>query len=345
MRRLLCCGGVAILLLVGAAALAVSLASSPGVEEHTMHFAGRERIYLVYLPPKARRLAEQPRESRRVEKLPLVLVFHGGGSTARQILRFSGFAELAEREGFLVVCPQGINKHWNDGRKSEVFAEQDRRIDDVAWIRALLQKLRQDYPMDPQRIYAVGISNGGFFCQRLAVELSDQLAAVASLTATLPEPLQDAVPRAPISVMFINGTQDPLVPYEGGEVTIRSLLGPLGRSLPLRSRGRVLSTDQAVRFWLRHNGIQAQGETTPLPDRARDQCRAELHRYRGGRQGTEVVLVKVIGGGHCWPGRRQYLPVERIGRACQDFSATELIWKFFTRCRKQQAKPASPTPK
>ncbi len=326
MRRFLLFGIVSVALVAAAGAILFSQSSQQEPPQHTMSFGGHQRSYLVHLPPQVL----QP------GKLPLVLVFHGGGGSAGQIVRASGFAQLADRHGFLAVFPQGVNKHWNDGRKSEVFAQQDRRIDDVAWIRALVEKLKRDYPVDPRRIYAVGISNGGMFCQRLAVELSDQLAAVASLTASLPEPLKHATPKAPVAVMLINGTADPLLPYQGGEVTIRPLLGRLGRQLPLRSRGRVISTEETIRYWVRHNGTKPKPHITRLPDTdPQDGCRVEVHRWSGGRGGTEVVLYKVIGGGHGWPGGSQYLGVDRIGHVCQDFDATKAIWQFFARHRKK----------
>ena len=149
----------------------------------------------------------------------MVLVFHGGGGNAKQIAKLSGFNKISEEKGFLVLYPEAIDKHWNDGRESARFREHDEKVNDVAWIDALITELKTTYSVDNKRIYAMGISNGGIFSQRLAIELGQHFAAIASLTAQIAEPLAQAPPPNPISVLIMNGTKDPFVPYEGGEVT------------------------------------------------------------------------------------------------------------------------------
>lgn len=179
--------------------------------------------------------------------LPIVLVFHGGNGNAEQIATFSGFNTLSESHGFLALYPQSIDKHWNDGRESEKFQEHDVKIKDVAWIEKLITELPKTYSVDNKRIYAVGISNGGIFSQRLAIELGQHFAAIASLTAQIAEPLSKALPTDPISVLIINGTKDPLAPYKGGDVTPR-LFPRLGKLIRHPSRSKVISTDAKIDF-------------------------------------------------------------------------------------------------
>jgi len=146
-------------------------AMAEGMQKSVMLFQGLEREYYVHLPPGY--------DGRHA--VPVVLVFHGGGGNARQIARHSGFNRLSEKYGFITVYPQAMDKHWNDGRTSEKFLEHDASIHDVAWIEALIGRVREKYAIDNKRVYAAGISNGGMFCQRLAIELGRCFAAIASL--------------------------------------------------------------------------------------------------------------------------------------------------------------------
>jgi polyhydroxybutyrate depolymerase len=126
--------------------------------------------------------------------------------------RFTGFDEIAASRGFIVAYPESVNTHWNDTRALSP-------ADDVGFVRALIAEVERAYPVDHARVYATGISNGGFFSQRLACDLSDQIAAVASVAATMPETLVPVChPSRSVSVMFIQGTADPLVPIEGGAI-------------------------------------------------------------------------------------------------------------------------------
>ena len=146
-------------------------------EKHVFEHDGRERVYRIYIPTTY----------DKNQATPAVFCFHGGGGDADKG-SIMGLTPLAESEGFIAVYPEGMNRHWNDGRKSAKFAEQDAEIDDVAFILALLDHLESKYRLDKKRLYATGASNGGFFCQRLALEASHRFAAVGTIIATMPEP-------------------------------------------------------------------------------------------------------------------------------------------------------------
>ncbi len=312
---------VALTILCGGGLLAM-LAPDKTMQTHVMTFEGQQRKYLVYRPENIP--AGRP--------VPLILALHGGSGTAQQMVRYSNLNHWADKHGLMIVYPEAIDKHWNDGRRSRKFQEHDRRIDDVAWIRRLLDQLAKDYAVDSKRMYVVGASNGGMMTQRLAVELSDRFAAAATIIGALPEPLKTAKPRAPISMLLMNGTDDPLVPYEGGAVSIRSLLSAQFQNRKLLDRGRVLSTDETILWWRKQNGIKANGRVETLPDRdPKDGCRVEKTVWADPQSGREVVLFKIIGGGHGLPGTRQYLSADRIGHICQDFDGMEEIVLFFLR--------------
>jgi polyhydroxybutyrate depolymerase len=270
--------------------------------------AGRERTYSVHVPATLTSTA-----------VPLVLVFHGGGG--RSVERFARMNPIADREGFIAAYPDGVEGNWNDLRETDISVAHREKIDDVGFVAALIETLSKAHPIDPKRIYACGISNGAIFAQTLAARLSGKIAAVASVCGTLPPAVAKAfAPEQPVAVAILNGTEDPLVPFEGGDV---------GGEM-LASRGKVLSTDATIRKWIERNGCAALGRVEALPDADReDGCTVERHTWTAGATGADVVLYKIAGGGHTWPGGAQYLPERRIGRVCRDFDGSEAIWAFF----------------
>lgn len=244
--------------------------------------------------------------------VPAVIVLHGGNGDAQGTRRLTGFDDVADDNGFIVVYPNGIDNQWNDGR--EGIAEAD----DVGAISALIDRLIADYAVDPARIYATGISNGGFMSFRLGCELSDRIAAIAPVTATLSETMAERCePTAPMAVLLMNGTDDPLVPYNGGYV---SVLGA--------ERGAIRSTDETMAFWVDQNGCEPTVAQVALPNLARfDGTRAYRSDYTD--CAAPVTLIRIDGGGHTWPGGLQYLPRAVIGRVSRDIDGSEVIWDFF----------------
>lgn len=279
--------------------------ANPDDQKREIKVDGVTRNYLLYVP----------RSLDKNHPAPLLLAFHGGGGHDYNMPRFTGFDSLAESHGFLVAYPDSMNRHWNDGRELST-------ADDVGFVRALISELERGYPVDPKRIYASGISNGGFFSQRLACDLADRIAAVASVAATMPEPLvPNCHPAQPVSVMFIQGTKDPLVHIEGGTVA--------------RTHGKNVSLVAAVGFWTDHDQTDKKPVSSDLPNH--DTNGTSVHRdiYGGGKQETEVVVYTVNGGGHTWPGGQQYLPVLLVGKVNHDIDAGEVIWEFFSRHKRQ----------
>jgi polyhydroxybutyrate depolymerase len=245
---------------------------------------------------------------------PLVLVFHGGGGHDWNMPGFTHFDALADENSFYVAYPDAIDGNWNDGREIS-------QNDDVSFVRALIDDLEKSYPVDSRRIYATGISNGGFFSNRLACDLTDKIAAIASVAATMPETLVPICkPSRPISVLYMQGTDDPLVPIDGGKVGfIRG-----------RNRGTCISLNAAAQFWRDHDGgAHAAYEVSDLPDLVNDGTHVHRQAWTGGKNNTEVVVYTIKGGGHTWPGGPQYLPKLVVGKASQNLDATRTIWAFF----------------
>jgi polyhydroxybutyrate depolymerase len=269
------------------------------------------RDYVVHLPDNY----------NKQTSFPLLLVFHGGGSNGKQIQRYMGMDEIGNRENFITIYPNGLNKQWNDGRE---FKKEISANDDITFISQLLDSLVKNYAIDEKMIFATGISNGGFFSIYLSFKLNSRLRAVAPVCASIPEKIYDQFyPASPVSILLINGTGDPLVPYDGGEVGSRFT----------GSRGRAASTDKTIERYLTVDGTNPEARIENIPDKdPRDGCTAIKYTYTGGKNNSEVVLVKIINGGHTLPGGSQYLPKFIIGKVCNDFKANEMIWEFFKQC-------------
>ncbi len=276
-------------------------------DQATLEVEGQARTALVHVPDDLSTPA------------PLVIVLHGGGGNGPNTQRYTGFNEIADANGFIVVYPDGIDNSWNDGR--EVNASG---VDDVGFIAALIEMLVADYGADPERVFVTGISNGGYMSMRLACELADRVAGAAIVTAGLSEALSaTCAPAQPVAMLIMNGTDDPIVPYDGGQVDL-SVLGERGE------RGATLSTDDSIAFWTAFNECAdadsapetALGNAAPL-----DRTRVYVTTYSDCT--APVVRYRIEGGGHTWPGTRQYLPVGIIGRTSRDIDGSAVIWEFF----------------
>lgn len=236
------------------------------------------------------------------------------------------FDMLADRDDCLVAYPDGIDKQWNDGRtqKQHRTSEGHEQIDDIGFLSALIDSLLRTWGGDPRRVYAAGMSNGAMMTYRLGCELSQKLAAIAPVDGGIPQELAAAcAPVKPLSVLAINNVDDPLVHWEGGNVT-----GPFGR----KKLGKVLSPQQSVAFWVTRDKCPVAPIITQEPDLdPNDGTHVRREFHGGGQEGTEVILFAVEGGGHTWPGGLQYLPAFIVGKTSRDMDACQVIWNFFMR--------------
>ena len=269
----------------------------------------------------------QPLSRAGSDRIPLLIVLHGAGGTGKGMVKLTNgeFDSLADRDDFYVVYPDGINKHWNDGRtRVEMEYKEGQVPDDVAFISALVDTFVNSMNVDPKRVYVTGMSNGATMTYRLGFELSDKLAAIASVDGdVIAENADTGLAGRPLSVLVINNTKDPLMPWGGGNIT-----GPLG----LRKLGKVFSVRQSVSIWVKRDGCGSVPVVFDMPDKDPDDgTRVTRESYSGGNEGTEVILYAIEGGGHTWPGGSQYLPAFLIGKTCRDIKACDIIWDFFRR--------------
>jgi polyhydroxybutyrate depolymerase len=295
--------------LAGAAAMLVHLvrANSTDIADK-MTVDGRERTYLVHAPSS----------HSKATPAPLVVALHGRLGTGRGQEWLTHLDKVSDEHGFVVVYPDGLNRSWADGRGGSPSDQAN--VNDVKFISQLIDKLAAEYSIDAGRVYVTGMSNGGFMSGRLACELSEKIAVAAIVGASLSVPTAAACrPSQAISVLIMQGTKDPLVPYQGGA---------LGRN---GSRGQILSHPDAVQKWVALNHCAAQPAKTQIPDEKRDGTSVEVEIYEPCADGTEVRDYTIVEGGHTWPGGLQYLPQMVIGKTTKNMDASEVIWDFFAR--------------
>lgn len=303
------------------AAVAASILASacPGPSGEVRHASlvhdGIARTYRLFVPQGLP--ASNP--------APLVLVLHGGGGNGDMIARLTNFDAAARRYGFVAVYPDAYEKHWNDGRLGTPYVSLVTNVDDVGFLESLIARIESQIPIDLSRVYITGASNGGMMTFRMLRERTPLFAAAAPVIANMPVELMGAcTPRAPIPLLIFNGEEDPLMPWNGGEIS---------PDFPKRKniyKGVVASTEDTVAYWAEWNACTAAGEKVYLPDaNPGDGTRVWYRVHTGGTSGAEVILYGVEGGGHGWPGGSQYLLESIIGKVTQDVNGAGLIWQFF----------------
>lgn len=311
------------------AAFAFSVASAvaqaalaPGDHEFSLRHDGLRRTYLVHVPPRA----------AAGGRLPVVLNFHGGGGNARTQKWYTRMDETAARQGFLAVYPDGTGGFagrlhtWNAGTCCGSAAA--RRVDDVGFVLALLDDLERRTPTDQARVYATGLSNGSMMAYRLAAEASGRIAAVAGVAGAMTLPR--FAPERAVPVMHIHSVHDARALYEGG----------LGPAFPLTNT-RIFHqpVEAMVEKWRAHNHCPSQPQVAePITGRAgaadADHTATRLV-FAPCRNRTEVVLWKLTGAGHVWPGGRQNFLRFLLGHGTTVIDANNEMWAFFSRFRRK----------
>jgi poly(3-hydroxybutyrate) depolymerase len=287
--------------LVAFALLLPSLAAAvlaPGDNDRTLTFAGNERTYRVHVPPGWTATA----------RVPLVLDIHGWSTTAELQQSLSGMQAVSDREGFIVVWPQGIGNQWNAG-----VCCGNPGLDDVGFLRAVVDAVQAEGNTDPRRIYVTGLSNGGAMSHKLACEASDVFVAAAPMAFPLPYPeLTDCQPAQPIPILMVMGLTDMLVEYEDGD---------FGSAPATFARWRDLHGCTGTPGLVPHG--QGRCETF-----ATAQCAS----------GYEVSLCSIVA--QAFPG--QFFD-GHILYVNSDLNLAEEAWRFLSQYRRGPALPVAPT--
>ncbi|WMW82201.1 PHB depolymerase family esterase [Undibacterium cyanobacteriorum] len=280
----------------------------------TIQVDGKERTYRTYLPKHLTKGA------------PLVIVMHGSGQNGSQIRLETGYSfdRLADQYGFGVVYPSAGSFDWNDCSRVGDFQLDGQELDHVKFLTALSDKLIAEEGFDHNRVFATGVSSGGFMALRLAVEAPTRFRAVAAVSANLPvvDNFKCILPDSSTSVMLMNGTADPIVHHAGGET---SLLG-------LFYKGGVLrSSAESARFFVELNGISKTPvlETKPVSLINGENSGFEQITWKSD-ENKEVQLVTILGGGHGMPQEYWRRP-RLLGPSPMSPNGPALIWDFFSR--------------
>jgi polyhydroxybutyrate depolymerase len=279
----------------------------------TLSYQNNQRKYILHIPESYD--GKTP--------VPMVVFLHGGGGNAQTAQGFSNFNQVSDENGFLMLYPQAFfetadNSYaWADGRG---LAPDKLGIDDVGYVDALVTALKAEYKIDTQKIYVCGFSNGSFLTQRIAFQKNNQYAAIGTLGGTMNESLYNSGnPERAIPMVFVFGTADPLVPYDGGYVSGNTELEP------------VKSIDDAVAYWKENNNCLNTLQKVNLPNtNTSDNSTIEVYQYTDCTCRADVKFYKVINAGHTWPG--VLLPyAHSFGGTNLDMQASVELWNFFKR--------------
>jgi polyhydroxybutyrate depolymerase len=279
-----------------------------GLQRRALELEGQAYHYELHIPE----------ELDPQEPVPLLLVLHRLFESGQAMAYMTSFNLIADREGFIVAYPNALGGSW------DTFGGDFH--DDVRFVLAVIEEVAAVHPIDRDRIYVTGASNGGFMTHVLACVAPETFAAVAPVKGLLPAAIaMEAAKGPPMPILIIHGTKDGLVPYDA-----RSVLG-----------NETLNVDEAVAYWAARNGCDPAPAVEQLEDRdPGDRTRVTVERYGGGD--APVALYRVEGGGHTWPGGREPSLGILTGRMSRDLEASEVIWEFFAAHGRDDLPSAAP---
>lgn len=286
------------------------------------------RTFVVHLP--------QGYDSQ--QRYPVVILLHGLDQDAAEMARLTHFNEFADGNGIIAVYPNAMHGRWNLGggeprpnrrdpyrrpggsgsAPSQRPEQSDRREGaprnpDMRMLHRVLDKLSTRYSVDTRRIYAIGLGEGGFMAIRMGCNMADRIAAIAVVGAAMPRML-NCVPSRPISALLMNGTDDPIVPYDGGRYKDGML--------------HLLSAEDSAKQWARLNRCSEKPTESKLPALQEGGKDTKVFLFNDCQEGAQVALYGVKGGGHTWPGGEQYLSEKEVGKTSNALNANETIWSF-----------------
>jgi len=307
---------VSVATLIGTTAPSTAVSAAEAQEEslRTHRFTQDKytRRYKFYTPKGAEQL-----EGER----PLVLVIHGGGSTDRGMIKLTKnrWHELADKHGFYVAYPNAAHKKTWDFGEGKISERLKKRVDDLAYFERVIDEVSSRVNIDQRRVFATGISRGGQASFFLACNLSERIRAVAPVAMGLPAfMVNECETGPPVAVAIMNGTKDPQVPFNGGEITVFR-----------KQRGVVLSASDTVKLWRTRNGCMNTPSTVHSIDESNDNTSVEISSWVE-CSGAPVWFFKIINGGHTWPGGLQYLSPRIVGHTSYDIDGSKEAWRFFS---------------
>lgn len=258
----------------------------------TIDHDGRERTFRLYLPSAY---------NEEGDPLPLVIALHPSGGGASGMARITGFDTIAEREGFIVMYPEGPFGYWDYGYGTPQWQYIDDALDDPGFLDRLIDATLENLNVDESRLYVAGYSNGARMALRLACDAADRISAVAAVSATISTEIIDACPEdSRVSIIYMHGREDEITPWTGKPLFINNMQISIARSAP-----------ETVTFWTTQNNCD---EDTVEVD---DTGEPRIQRFNDCDDGRQVAFYGFENGRHEWFAR-------------DDFNASEVIWQFFS---------------
>lgn len=267
-------------------------------QKYTLNFEGNKTIYIIHLP----------KGYDKAKQYPLVVNYHGLNSEAAKQQRYTQMDNVADKEGFIVLYPQSYHKGWNAGIGFRTYTKGP---DDIGYLNKLLDTVESKYSINKNRIYTVGVSMGGSFNYRIASEMSNRIAAVASVSGLMSDStLIYCNPVRNIPVLHFHGTRDHLMNYSG----MRQAFG----------------AEEVVKLWALKNQCGYPTDTIHIPNLVKsDRSTVSLIKYSNCANGSEVWFYKIKNGGHTWPGSAKAFKF--LGIKNKDIDGSEAVWQFFKR--------------
>lgn len=285
------------------------------LENQSITISGTDRNYHLYVP-------------NNPTNAPIVFLFHanrsnynlilGIGLTANREIKapYKRWINIAQQENIILVVPNGTDRGWNDCRND---ATGNPNSDDVLFTSNLMDFVINKYQANSSKVFVVGTSNGGHMAMRLAQEIPDKLNAFAAVVAANPKNSQCTDATIPISALFMNGTDDDILPYDGGPMDC--------------GRGDVFSAQETIDYWINRNGTDTTPIETNFTDtNTADDCTVKKHLYKNGTNNTEVALYEVTNGGHAEPSiAERYTDdfLSTLGNQNSDIEMANEVWNFF----------------
>jgi len=262
-----------------------------------------------------------PKKLKR-RKRSLIICLHPADETPESFARITrrSFHRLSEQNNFILSYPEALNKNWNDAREDSISLSHYDDVDDVGFIEKVVEFAIDSFRVDPKQIFAVGLSEGGLMTYRLACEIPRKFKGFGTVAASMSlDQLVECRADTSISLIAINGTRDPVLPYQGGQIMIDE-----------QAQGSVLPVEDAIDFWVKECGCNEKFVLKDMANRDTfDETRSEKLTFEDCKDDRSIVLLRVNNGGHTWPGGRQYEGQKNIGKTAKDFDASFEIWKFF----------------
>lgn len=258
-------------------------------------FESLTRNYKVYLPVNFNPFGTYS----------LVINMHGYTSTAAAQEAYTDFNVIADSANIIVVYPDGISNSWNSGWSSPYHSG----VNDVGFISALIDTMLLNYPINSCKVYAIGMSNGGFMSHRLACELENKIAAIAGVTGMLADSVAFYCQTTrTVPIMQIQGNNDPVVNFNGSAFAYRSY-------------------NDMITWWYNHNGCISSPTIFNYPNiNLIDNSTAELSIFNNCNGNSKIYALKILNGGHTWPGGSVDIPSN--GNTNRDIHGSNEIWKF-----------------